>query len=450
MLHGLALLLAGTPAHAFCGVYVAKAGADIFNNVSEVAIVRQGDRTTMSVSNDFSGDARDFALVVPVPEVLGEDDVRTIARSDFDRLDAYSAPRLVEYSCCDFVPERGGTGAVDGADGTGGTSGEYGVNVEEAFVVGEYDVVVLSATESSGLLGWLRDGGYTVPSAAEQMLQEYIDGGSYFFAAKVRADAGVRPGDLLSPLRFSYDSRVFGLPIRIGTASAKEVQDLVVYTLTDPYEVGTVGISNYPQELVPSDCMVRPLAGFDDTRLVAVTYEQAFTRAMDREPGAAWVMEYAWDSGKCDPCVGEPPDQQLLSNLGWQFREAGGQFPSFTRLHMRYAPGEATQDLVFYGSYPQNTQIRYIRYVEALESRFPICGEGTPDDPASCADVREAGLECHQDLSEAGARSGDCSMSCVEDCGGRKDSSGDSGWAVSALLLGGLWQRRRRDPEADG
>ncbi|HNL08151.1 MAG TPA: DUF2330 domain-containing protein, partial [Chitinophagales bacterium] len=78
---------------AFCGFYVAKADASLFNEASEVILVRDGNRTTLTMSNDFSGNVNDFAMVVPVPVVLQEADIRVVERSIFDNIDAYSAPR---------------------------------------------------------------------------------------------------------------------------------------------------------------------------------------------------------------------------------------------------------------------------------------------------------------------------------------------------------------------
>jgi hypothetical protein len=46
------------PALAFCGFYVAKADTKLFNQASQVVLVRDGDRTVMTMVNDFKGDLR--------------------------------------------------------------------------------------------------------------------------------------------------------------------------------------------------------------------------------------------------------------------------------------------------------------------------------------------------------------------------------------------------------
>src|ERR1700687_1271892 len=91
------LVLPSGVAHAFCGFYVGKADASLFNDASQVVLVRDGDRTVVTMSNDYKGELTDFALVVPVPSVITKGQIHIGDRKYIERLDAYSAPRLVEY-----------------------------------------------------------------------------------------------------------------------------------------------------------------------------------------------------------------------------------------------------------------------------------------------------------------------------------------------------------------
>jgi len=84
-------------AWAFCGFYVSKADAKLYNKASQVVIARNGNRTVLTMANDYQGDVKDFALVVPVPVVLKADQVRVGDSKIIEHLDAFSAPRLVEY-----------------------------------------------------------------------------------------------------------------------------------------------------------------------------------------------------------------------------------------------------------------------------------------------------------------------------------------------------------------
>src|SRR5215470_2176937 len=81
----------------FCGFYVAKADTKLFNRASQVVLVRDGDRTVMTMANDFEGEPKEFAVVIPVPTFLTREQIHVGDKALVDHLDAYSAPRLVEY-----------------------------------------------------------------------------------------------------------------------------------------------------------------------------------------------------------------------------------------------------------------------------------------------------------------------------------------------------------------
>ena len=82
---------------AFCGFYVAKADASLFNQASQVVYVRDENKNALTLSNDFKGELTEFALVVPVPEVLKREQIHVGERALVERVDAFSAPRLVEF-----------------------------------------------------------------------------------------------------------------------------------------------------------------------------------------------------------------------------------------------------------------------------------------------------------------------------------------------------------------
>ena len=82
--------------HSFCGLYVASGDAKLFNKASQVVMVRDADRTVLTMSSDYHGEPSAFALVVPVPTVLEKSQIHVGDQAAVDHLDAFSAPRLVE------------------------------------------------------------------------------------------------------------------------------------------------------------------------------------------------------------------------------------------------------------------------------------------------------------------------------------------------------------------
>ncbi len=180
-------------AWAFCGFYVAKADAKLYNQASQVAIARNGDRTVLTMANDYQGEVKDFAIVVPVPVVLQKEQVKVSEPKIIERLDAFSAPRLVEYfdsDPCAEIEDRSLRVPMPAAPvGAANESNRQrqntlGVTVEAKFTVGEYDILILSAKESGGLETWLVENGYKIPRGAKQLLKPYIRQKLKFFVAK--------------------------------------------------------------------------------------------------------------------------------------------------------------------------------------------------------------------------------------------------------------------------
>src|ERR1700750_2178307 len=84
-------------ASAFCGFYVSKADGTLKNKTSQVIIVHDGSKSVITMFNDFKGNTKDFAMVVPVPVVLKRDNIKVVDQHIFSLLNEYSQPRLVEY-----------------------------------------------------------------------------------------------------------------------------------------------------------------------------------------------------------------------------------------------------------------------------------------------------------------------------------------------------------------
>lgn len=382
----LAQLAAQTvPAAAFCGFYVAKADSKLFNKSSKVVLTRDGDTTAITMASDYEGSPKEFAVVIPVPTFIERKQIGVVDMKTVDHLDAYTAPRLVEYHDADpcapqvvamarrssAVPTPMALAFVDGV--------RYkGVTVEANYDVGEYDVSILSAKESDGLVNWLTDNGYRIPDGASAVLGSYIKQNMRFFVAKVNLERmKLLGGNYLRPLQVRYDTAKFMLPLRLGTVNASGPQDLIVYALT---KNGRVEAANYPTVKLPSDMDV-PLFVKND---FGNFYKAMFDSAVKKVNMRAVFVEYAWDMGWCDPCAADPLSSKQLVELGarWigddgdaPFRGRMGQGANayVTRLHVRYDAQSFPEDLVFIETKDRsNFQGRYVL-------RHPFAGKATCD-----------------------------------------------------------------------
>jgi hypothetical protein len=383
LLLSLLAFLVPRTAHAFCGFYVSGADTKLFNNATQVVLMRDGMRTVLSMQNNYEGPPENFALVVPVPVVLQKENVKTLSKDIFTRLDQLDAPRLVEYweqdpcapgSRYDIRTVSAGAPMPSPVSAMR-ARGDLGVTVEAQFTVGEYEVVILSAKDATGLESWLNEEHYKIPEGAAPYFKPYIESGSKFFVAKVdttkvKFENGMAS---LSPLRFFYDSEKFSLPVRLGLMNAKGTQDLIVHVLAKKqrYE-----LANYDNVTIPTNFDVAESARGE----FGTFYTALFDRTKEKNPKAV-ITEYSWDAATCDPCPVPALTPQELTTLGddvisqmnngdagvlaspqtqapggpvgpGRFRRPGmgrGFWSSWviTRLHARYTKESLGEDLVF-------------------------------------------------------------------------------------------------------
>jgi hypothetical protein len=338
-------------ADAFCGFYVAKADTHLYNSTSQVVLARDGERTVMTMANDFKGDPKEFAVVIPVPTLLRREQIHVADKALIDHLDAYSAPRLVEYfdpdPCQRFIARMaapvGAAAPLAAAPKAEDRARRLGVTIEATYTVGEYDILILSAKESDGLQTWLRESGYQVPPGATRVLGAYIKQGLHFFVAKVNLKAQSKLGfSFLRPLQVAYDSPRFMLPIRLGMVNANGPQELFVYALTPR---GRVETTNYRTVKLPAAEVVPE---FVKDRF-GPFYKAMFDHQVQKDDMRTVFLEYAWDMGWCDPCAADPLSRDELRTLGavWQGDGDGDSKVFLTRLHVRYDAAHFPEDLAF-------------------------------------------------------------------------------------------------------
>jgi hypothetical protein len=378
---------------AFCGFYVSKADGTLTNKTSQVILVRDGNRNVITMFNDFQGDFKDFAMVVPVPVVLKKADIKVVDQNIFTLLNDYSKPRLVEYydqnPCSSYGLRKyeSAPSALNELADLGYSTKRnktLGVKIEAKYLIGEYDILILSAKESSGLKTWLTENGYKIPAGAEEVLNPYIKSNLKFFVVKVNeAEKKKLPGNFLRPIQISFTSPKFMLPIRLGMANADGDQDLIVYAFT---KLGRVECTNYRSISLPTGNNVPLFVQSNFSNF----YSNLFQHQWQKDGKSVAMLEYAWDVSpknymKCDPCVATAPSQQDLVQSGvWWLTKDWNDYSDvsndndegnlsdqvyFTRLHIRYNRSAFPQDLMFQVTpNTENYQARYVIHHPATGS----------------------------------------------------------------------------------
>ncbi|NER82637.1 MAG: DUF2330 domain-containing protein, partial [Leptolyngbya sp. SIO1D8] len=288
-----------------------------------------------------------------VPTVLQEGQVNVGDPAIVQRLDDFSAPRLVEYfdpdPCMPILPYAAEAPTArqqaSVAEEAEQSDSALGVTVEATFAVGEYDIVILGAQESDGLETWLRQNDYQIPSGASELLQPYIRQGLKFFVARVNLEEFDRSGfQSLRPLQIAYESPRFMLPIRLGMMNAQSEQDLVVYLLSSE---GQVELTNYRTVKIPSDAQIPQYVKAEFPEFYTAMFQQSY----QRENREVAFLEYAWNMRGCDPCSADPLNPEELRQAGVFWVSPNTDIWNtnvfITRLHVRYARDKFPEDLMF-------------------------------------------------------------------------------------------------------
>jgi hypothetical protein len=361
-------------AQAFCGFYVSKADSKLFNEASQVVLVRDGDKTVITMASDYRGQSDEFAMVIPVPTFIERGQIHIADPAAIVHLDAYSAPRLVEYFDADpcappvLYGRMARMSALPESKSVRSRDKALGVTVEAAYTVGEYDILILAAKESAGLVTWLDENGYKIPAGAELVLSGYLKQGMRFFVAKVNLGEQEKLGvKKLRPIQVAYESPKFMLPIRLGMVNSDGTQEMFIYTLT---RTGRVETTNYRTVKLPTGSELPPYVEteFGDF------YKAMISRQVEAENGRAVFLEYAWDMGWCDPCAADPLSPEELRGLGVFWVDAAeirgdARNVFLTRLHVRYDNEHFPEDLAFQETSDRsNFQGRYVL-------RRPFTGE---------------------------------------------------------------------------
>jgi len=323
----LAVLSGPRPAAAFPGFFASKKSEPIKTYSTQIAVMKRGPDTVVSVMPDYEGPLEGFAMVMLVPADVTGDKVTTLKRDFIDRLDSLSAPRFHEYweqDPCDPGPveqewERNlkVEGAASGPLGGGAPAPEAGalkpakelfLDVKAKQKEGEYKFTLLDA--GADVAAWLTGHGYKAPEGAAAALKAY--GNLRPLVAEVdpkRIELVGGDRAQLSPVRFSTNQPFDTIPSRLGLLNAPKEQELIIYVI-DPearYEA-----KNYKTIFPPTNVQL----DFTAKERMGEFYNALYDLILQKHP-QSFLSEFAWPTEGCgQPCATEPLMISELLSLG--------------------------------------------------------------------------------------------------------------------------------------
>ena len=199
----------------------------------------QTQRVDLVPSVDFTGEATEFAIVIPTPSIPKLD---TVDQWIFRDLNEVTMPVTRWRSrgwgssgCNVFTTDDSGDSVVFGS-----SAEEEGVTVISEQEVGAFDTVILTADNPMALTDWLDEHGYHHSIEDNAILQSYIDQRWIFTAMRLSATqfggGGRRRAQFfdatVDPILLTYTAEKLIYPLRLTSISAREGADVTVYILT--------------------------------------------------------------------------------------------------------------------------------------------------------------------------------------------------------------------------
>jgi hypothetical protein len=397
---GLAVAVEAAPAGACGGFFCGQQPVD---QTAERILFEVGqDSVTMTTQIVFSGDAADFAWVLPLSEVPLEGSLDVWHQQALNALDANTGPLFFPpddpacYSClgCEF--------AVPGASPPAeqATSAPPPVEVFIRQEVGEYDVAVIGSEDPAALIQWLNDEGYRITPPMEPYIERYTSEGLKFLALKLLDTADV---DRLSPFRFTLPGTTPTIPLRMTALAAEPEMSILTFVLASERFEG----KNWANLEIPDDQIrYNPTSVYATT--VSTNWPRLVAQAVDEADGQGWVTELA---GPSSDYVGllqsqvqngnfaTPEDAEAAADLLAAFQA----HPYLTRLYTRVSAEEMTSDPVFGRTTLGNVsrEHRLSRFVNGVDQ----CGEDAraSTDPCDFATCGAGGLCRRVSLSDDAA-----------------------------------------------
>lgn len=407
----LSLLGLSPSAQAFPGLYVAKdADAELYNHTSQVVIARDGNRTTLTMLNDYEGSVGEFALIVPVPATLQPEQVKIVDPLAIKRIAFLSSPALIfdrpncAVQClrrepC-FKTETIVTGDVNiFYDPYGVFSDRHHQTVAQSasdrhlcsppspttvlypvdfyrirslITTGEFETTVLNTRNGHQLNGWLQEQGYSISETTAQALQPYIDQNMNFVVAQVTIpEFAAGQTYYLHPLQITYDSPQFVLPTQLGKLNSQGLQEVSLHLLSSK---GRAEVVNYPTVPTPSEAVLPEFVADNFGEKFIEVYQAVLEKTFERAGRNTVLLESVLPVQALHPLAPQSTQREAayaddlqVAGVSWLPTPKPGESASepgadvfFTGLRLRYSPADFPEDLILYETRePERFEVRY-------------------------------------------------------------------------------------------
>ena len=322
-------------------------------NAERIIFTQNSDGTVSAyVQIEYTGSAPDFSWILPLPDVIGAEDIEVPedAMEAFRELEVATDPVFIPPplpECATKPTAVLEAVVVESADA---------VEVFASGEVGPYGFDVVGSEDPDALVTWLRENSYRVTKEMEPLIDIYVEEEFVFLAMKLRPDQGVQD---VEPVKVTYPSTGPMIPLRLTAVAANPNMAVMTWIYADRQAVPV----NYAKMEIANEELIFFGRGERNN------YRQLMSQKADEYGGQAFITEYA------------APTRELLV-VHPLLQELSRRYAYVTRLNTVISPEEMTVDPVFDYD-PQLKDVSNVRDLSDMEGVFQCDRLESQSAPAS-------------------------------------------------------------------
>jgi len=239
----------------------------LYEPTQEAVIVFNGHHETLIIKPSFSGEASEFAWVVPVPAYP------TVEKSDRELF--YELDRLTS-------PVRYGPAPMGLTFSGEAKASDVGIYLHERKQVGIYDTVIMSGWDENNFVWWFQKEGFNIPDSARPIIKGYMDKHWAFVVMKINSSDF--DGEI-QPAQFGFDTPEAVYPLRISSVN-KGASKITLYAFAESRMQEDGFNVTYAKQLDAKDLL------YDYPKLNQLLDRGYFLTRMER---TMWPAEMSYD-----------------------------------------------------------------------------------------------------------------------------------------------------------
>ena len=323
-------------------------------NAERIIFTQNRDGTVSAyVQIEYTGSAPDFSWILPLPEVIGAEDIEVPedAMAAFRELEVATDPVFIPPPLpeCAISPTSAPMEAMPESDA---------VEVFASGEVGPYGFDVVGSDDPAALVTWLRENSYRVTEEMEPLIDVYVEEEFVFLAMKLRPGQGVQD---VEPVKVTYPSTGPMVPLRLTAVAANPNMAVMTWIYADRQATPV----NYAKMEIANEELIFFGSGGSNN------YRQLISQKANEFGGQAFITEYA------------APARELAV-VHPLLRDLSERYAYVTRLNTVISPEEMTVDPVF-GYDGQLKDVSNVRDLSGMKGVFQCDRSARQSDPGSAS-----------------------------------------------------------------